>query len=147
MAQVGSLLAQLAAKDVELTGIRVAASHITKVLDAMTRNHGVISLELDSLHEAGHYREGVSPDLVERVCTGYSWLMRTHATSYKIRLHRECAVEGGVCRVISRSYRRGRSSLLIYDATSDEERGDRPSPKREGDDDIIEVVFPPSIPP
>lgn len=93
-------------------------------------------------------------DFVERVCTGYSALMRTHATSCRSRLNAVLAdvqlrgeyVRGYFILVGEDGY-----SLHIAEATNGEERaierGDRLSPQNDGDDDIIEVVVTPFNPP
>lgn len=67
----------------KLTARRVAALVKTGVLEAMNRGQEFSQLELDALHTDGRYREDLLRDFVEMFHTGYSRLMRMHATNYR----------------------------------------------------------------
>lgn len=116
----------------------------------MTWNHTSLRLESDVLHAAEERRESVKCDFVERLCNGYSGLMRRYATSYRSwlnALQADAQLRGeyfGGYRI--HVYENG-YSLPVDEATGDEEWGDRPSSRKDGDDYIIEDVVTPSNPP
>lgn len=61
---VAQIQPQVNVKDEALTASRVAASQSTKALDARSRTHATLQLELDALHATGEHREGILRDFV-----------------------------------------------------------------------------------
>lgn len=53
----------------------------------MCRSHTSLKSELDALHMAGENGEWLMRHFVEKLCTGYSGLMHSHAASYRNRLN------------------------------------------------------------
>lgn len=128
----------------DLTTIRVAASWSIKGLQVTTRSNIVVigvrctACRLEAL-------EGLLRDLVERGCTGYSGLRRTHATGYYNQLHtllvdtqQKVGYEGAYRK------RAGENGyhLFIDEENSDEEPGNRPDSQNDDGDDINVVVIP-----
>lgn len=113
-------------------------------MEAITRAHISLLSELDVLDAAGGCREDVFWDSVERVSTGYSRLVRNHASSYRNRLDVSFTdaqsgdeyATGYLIRVSRERY-----SLTIYQVTSDKGRRDcLSSPERVNGDTIEEVA-------
>lgn len=147
--KVARLQAKRIGQDVKLTYMSVAASRSTKEFGTMFQDHASLRSKLDALPAAERRREDVLRECLERLCTGYSGLMRMHATSYRNRLNALLAVEqskgeyaGGYrIRVGEDGY-----SPCIDEATSGELRRDCPSSQNDDDDDVVEVVVPSSNP-
>lgn len=86
-ANVQRVQAEVTARDVALIAMLVAASRSTKTLEVMTRVYVSLRSELDVLDASGRCPEPALRDFVERLCTGYSRLVRTHASSFQNRLN------------------------------------------------------------
>lgn len=81
------LQTRVTSRELGVTAMSVTASRSVQALNAMTRNHTVLRLELRSQHRAGKCRKESIRAFVERACTGHSGLMRTDVPSYRNRLH------------------------------------------------------------
>lgn len=80
--RVTRLQSLVTSKEVKLTASVVATSQLTTALDNRACSHASLQSELDALRAAGKRREGVLRVFARGVYTGYSGLIRTHATSY-----------------------------------------------------------------
>lgn len=76
---------QVTIREIKLTDMHVAVSCWDKAFEATTQNDVSLRFELDALHVAGRHSKSMLWDSVERLCTGFSWVMRTHARSYRKR--------------------------------------------------------------
>lgn len=84
------------------------------------------------------------------VCIGYRWLRDTHATNYCRWLKAEMAEKQLLGQVLE-AYRTQMGgnvySLRVNEETSDEVQDNHTYSRKDGDNSIVEVVGPFSIPP
>lgn len=101
---------------------RVAVTQSTEALEAMNRDHVWLWSEVDALYAAVALVEGVSWDFMERLWTGYSGLMRTHATMYRNQLDAvlsDAQLKGEYFKACNIRVGKEDYWLRIYEPTSD----------------------------
>lgn len=114
-----------------------------------TLAHASLHSELDALHATRERLEAVFINFLERVCTSYSGLMRSHAVNYRYQLNAlfsHAKSRGTYARRHHVSVCEDVYSLSYDETTREKERAGHLSTSTRGGGDIMEVVVPPSNP-
>lgn len=142
---VARIQGQVTTKNVELTPSPVVGLRSSKTQDAKSRAHASLQSDLKALHAAGERQKDVFRDFVEKVCTCYRGLMRTHAASYRCWfdfLLPDSYLRGEYVAGCHIRFGKDGYSISIEEAASDQKPGDRLCALNSSDDGIIEVLGP-----